>query len=165
MNRICLKSLRVRFSNHPEYSAGTPFCISSVQNHLKTGRTAPTISLLSTAPVANIILLFYLAFGRWPVLKDQRPPQSADVSPDRKKTGHKALVIIGTVLLFLAPAVVITGTVYTLTLPKLYASQARIQINTEPADPCISSLQECRNPQTAACSENRPKRLEDRGIS
>ncbi len=86
----------------------------------------PALSFLSIVPLANIVFLFYLAFSNWPA--QQENTLSGEMPTTTGKRGKKpALIIIGAFLLAVAPLVVITGTAYTFTLPKIYASQVLIQ--------------------------------------
>ena len=36
---------------------------------------SPALSLLLLVPIANIVIIFYLAFADWPALKNNEPPQ------------------------------------------------------------------------------------------
>ena len=86
----------------------------------------PALSFLSIVPLANVIFLFYLAFSNWPA--QQENTHSDEAPPISKKRKNKpALIIIGAFLLAVAPLVVIGGTAYTFTLPKIYASQVLVQ--------------------------------------
>lgn len=87
----------------------------------------PALSFLSIVPLANIIFRFYLAMAPWPAT--QQNCESADetsVIPNKRKN-RALLITIGAFLMALAPLTVITGTAYTFTLPKIYASQALVQ--------------------------------------
>jgi hypothetical protein len=44
----------------------------------KAGFPGP-LSLLMLVPIANIILLLYLAFAEWPALKDKKPNVSSNI--------------------------------------------------------------------------------------
>lgn len=95
----------------------------------------PALSILSLIPLANIAFLFYLAFAKWPSLDQNSAPEALQNQLNQNKSGKKVLISAGAVLLALAPLIVITGTAYTFTLPKIYAAQARIQINNDEAVP------------------------------
>ncbi len=86
----------------------------------------PALSFLSIVPLANVIFLFYLAFSKWPAQQEENLSIETSVSPGKRKN-KPALIIIGAFLLAVAPLVVIGGTAYTFTLPKIYASQVLIQ--------------------------------------
>jgi uncharacterized protein involved in exopolysaccharide biosynthesis len=88
----------------------------------------PALSILSLIPVANVIFLFYLAFAQWPAMNSENNLFS------QERTGNKALTAAGIFLLILTPLIVSLGIGYTLTVPKMYTSQARIQIHHDDVD-------------------------------
>ncbi len=86
----------------------------------------PALSFLSIVPLANIIFRFYLAITKWPALEeDVAPNEIPATNGKRRKSG--LLITVGAFLMALAPLIVISGTAYTFTLPKIYASHALIQ--------------------------------------
>ncbi|MBI9019642.1 MAG: hypothetical protein JEZ10_00095 [Verrucomicrobia bacterium] len=114
---------------------GILFTVFPFWNICKRVGLHPVLSILSLVPLANIAFLFYLAFAQWPSLDKRSAPDTARTQPNQKKSGKKILVSVGTVLLVLAPVIVIIGTTYTFTLPKIYAAQARIQISNDDVIP------------------------------
>lgn len=106
---------------------GIVFTVFPFWTICKRAGLQPALSILSLVPFVNIAFLFYLAFTVWPSLDKGNDAEAARLQPNRKKV----LVAVGAVLLALAAVIVITGTIYTLTLPKIYAAQARIEINNE----------------------------------
>ncbi|MFA6173889.1 MAG: hypothetical protein WC334_01285 [Kiritimatiellales bacterium] len=86
----------------------------------------PALSFLSIIPLASIIFRFYLAIVQWPTQSESAPADET-FTPSGKSKKKLILVTTGAFMLILAPLTIISGTAYTLTLPKIYASHTLLQ--------------------------------------